>query len=143
MNQINSNNIHDDYYDRVDQNRAERVNVAYPPATQTLNINSSKRPTPVPRTMAFRTPKVIGRPPARVTKPASIAKMATASRIEVSFLRVEIESGVNENSIVGPIATIFGQEKGTRPSQFWDPDVWDVCAFIRHSPDARRDEGDG
>jgi hypothetical protein len=93
--------------------------------------------------MAFRTLNIIGRPPARVTKPASIAKIATASRIEVSFLRVEIESGVNENSIVGPIATIFGQEKGTRPSQFWDPDVWDVCAFIRHSPDARRDEGDG
>ena len=61
--------------------------------------------------MAFRTPKIIGRPPARLTKPASIAKIATASRIEVSFLRVEIESGVNENSIVGPIATIFGQEK--------------------------------
>ena len=42
MNHIDSNNIHDDYYDRVDQNRAERVNVAYPPATQTLNIKFFK-----------------------------------------------------------------------------------------------------
>ena len=38
MNQINGNNIHDDYYDRVDQNRVDRVKVTYPSATETLDI---------------------------------------------------------------------------------------------------------
>ena len=57
--------------------------------------------------MAFRIPKITGRPPARVANPASIAKIATANRMDESFLRVEIEGEVNAKSMVGPIATIF------------------------------------
>jgi hypothetical protein len=38
--------------------------------------------------------------------------MATANKIEVSFRRVEIETGMNLISIVDPIMTILSRVKG-------------------------------
>jgi hypothetical protein len=54
----------------------------------------------VPTNIAFRTPNTTGRPWERVANPASSAKIATASRIEVSFLRVEMEIRANVNATV-------------------------------------------
>src|SRR5215472_4983505 len=45
--------------------------------------------------MAFRMAKMPGRPLARLAKPASVAKIATDSRIEVSLRRVEIDTGLS------------------------------------------------
>jgi hypothetical protein len=50
--------------------------------------------------MALRVANIGGRPEARLANPASKAKITTANKIEVNFLRVEIETGVNENSII-------------------------------------------
>ena len=49
--------------------------------------------------MAVRTAKTTGRPLALVTNPASAAKITTSNRIDVSFRRVEIESGVKGKSM--------------------------------------------
>ena len=72
---------------------------------------STALPTPVPTKMAFSTPKITGHPLARVANPASSAKVTTANRIEVSFLRVEIETGANTNSMAGTSTTIYAERK--------------------------------
>jgi 2-methylaconitate cis-trans-isomerase PrpF len=50
------------------------------------------------------TPKATGRPLALVANPASSAKITTASRIDVNFRCVEIDSGTKAKSITGAIA---------------------------------------
>ena len=46
------------------------------------------------------TPKAMGRPTASVVNPTSKANMAIASRIETSFLRVEMEKGTSSNTVM-------------------------------------------
>ena len=41
--------------------------------------------------------------------PASTAKITTANRIEVSFRRVEIESGAKAKSMAGAVALNFSE----------------------------------
>jgi len=45
-------------------------------------------------------PNITGRPIARVVNPASNANIVTDSRIEVSFLRVEMETAASANAMV-------------------------------------------
>jgi hypothetical protein len=45
-------------------------------------------------------PNITGRPIARVVNHTSSAKIVTDSRIEVSFLRVEMETAASANAMV-------------------------------------------
>jgi hypothetical protein len=90
-------------------------------------------------------PNITGRPIARVVNPARNAKIVTDSRIEVSFLRVEIETAASANAMMefaspmkrsaiwvvssrGQGATAawnhLERENGTKPSRFGIPHLW-------------------
>ena len=61
------------------------------------------------------TAKPSGRPWAKVVNPANTAKIATASAIDVSFLRVEIETRLNANAIVKSQRTVQAVQMATPP----------------------------
>ena len=65
---------------------------------------------------------------AKLVNPASDAKIATASRIEASFRRVEMETRASANSIGA--RDYFVPENGTKPPRFGIFTNGRVCAFI-------------
>jgi hypothetical protein len=87
------------------------MDIADPPAPQALEIKFLKETDPDANKMALTTPNMPGRPLARVTNQANTAKITTANRIEVSFRRVEIESGANANSMVVVIEPISREKR--------------------------------
>src|SRR5271167_3064299 len=110
-------------------------------------------PTAVPTKMASTTPKTTGRPTARVVSPASTAKMVTASRIDRSFLRVDMEIGTNTDAIRcysdlgSPIGKSSSRLDSGRALLFWqygcksEPRVVASLDLVSRCPDARHDKG--